>query len=95
MSSKKKSQPIESTDIEGLGTVSAGSLVSHAVFGDGEILALAQWESGEITVNVNFEKYGSKWLDTKYANLSEQQPSPEPTPKADIFQRLFGRKETK
>ena len=95
MSNKKKSQPIEFTDIQGLGAVSAGSLVSHSVFGDGEVLALAQWESGEITVNVNFEKYGSKWLDTKYTDLSEQQPSPEPTPKANIFQRLFGRKETK
>ncbi len=94
MSNKKASFPIESTDLEGIGTVSSGKLISHAIFGDGEIKEIAKWETGEITINVVFENYGSKWLVPEYAKLKEQQPTQTSKHKVSIFKKLFGRNDT-
>jgi hypothetical protein len=94
MSNKKASFPIESTELEGIGTVSSGKLVSHAIFGNGEIKEIAKWETGEITVNVVFDKCGSKWLVPEFAKLKEQQPTQTSKHKVSILKRLFGRNDT-
>ncbi|TDF35464.1 hypothetical protein EYS14_18775 [Alteromonadaceae bacterium M269] len=74
MSAKKQSKLIEQTEIENLGTVKVGRQVSHPVFGNGIVLKIAEWEDGEITLNVIFDKAGSKWLVPELAGLLDQKP---------------------
>ncbi|WP_218398505.1 hypothetical protein [Alteromonas lipotrueae] len=78
----KRSKPIQETEVEGIGVVRAGKLVSHPMFGEGEIIGIAEWESGEITINIEFTNYGSKWLVPEFAKLSEvPEKSKEPSKK--------------
>ena len=74
MSAKKQSKLIEQTEIENLGTVKVGRRVSHPVFGNGVVLKIAEWEDGEITLNVIFDKAGSKWLVPQLSGLLEHKP---------------------
>jgi transcription elongation factor GreA-like protein len=71
MGVKKQSKSIPETEIVGLGLVQVGRIVEHQTFGVGTVVDIALWESGEITVNVDFESAGTKWLSPEYAFFSE------------------------
>ena len=94
MAIKKRSVPIDETEIEGLGIITKGKLVSHPIFGNGKVEGLAQWESGDITINVVFDKIGSKWLVPEFAKLTEQAPQEPLKAKGSFFSRLFKRSGT-
>jgi hypothetical protein len=89
MSIKKQAHPIEETEIPIVGIVRAGKSLEHPIFGVGEIIEIAKWESGEITIGINFKRYGLKWLVPEYANLKELKPAAK---KLGILFRFFGSK---
>jgi len=72
VTSSKKSKIISETDIPNIGIVQAGKLVNHPVFGNGKINEIAKFESGEITINIQFDTGEPKWLVPEFANLQEQ-----------------------
>jgi len=50
------------------GGLKLGQRVRHAKFGDGVVLSL-EGQGANARVQVNFERQGTKWLMTGYANL--------------------------
>ena len=50
------------------GGLKLGQRVRHAKFGDGVVLSL-EGQGATARVQVNFERQGTKWLMTGYANL--------------------------
>jgi hypothetical protein len=88
MGTKKQSHPIDETEIPEVGLVKAGRVLEHPMFGLGEIKEIAQWESGEITVGIEFKNHGLKWLVPEFAKLSEPKQSPK---KPGIISKLFGK----
>ena len=63
------SKSIDELQIQGLGLATIGMRVSHALFGNGVIIDIAEFPDGSHTINVEFEDIGSKWLVPKYAKL--------------------------
>ena len=49
MGIKKRAHPIEETDVPHVGMVRVGRTLEHPVFGLGEVVDIARWESGDIT----------------------------------------------
>ncbi len=84
MGIKKQSHPIDKTEIPDVGIVKAGKLLEHPMFGIGEVKEIAQWESGEVTVGIEFKSHGLKWLVPEFAKLSEPKQS-------DIISKLFNK----
>jgi len=89
MGIKKKSHQIIETEIPVVGLVKAGKILEHPMFGVGEVVEIAQWESGDITICLNFEDHGSKWLAPEYAKLSEPKDAAK---KTGLLSKIFGTK---
>ena len=87
MGMKKQAHSIGETDVPLVGTVRVGRTLEHPVFGVGEVVDIARWESGEITICLEFPKHGSKWLVPEFARLSEPQS---PVKKTGLLSKLFG-----
>lgn len=88
MGIKKRAHPIEETDVPHVGMVRVGRTLEHPVFGLGEVVDIARWESGDITICLDFPKHGSKWLVPEFARLAEPQP---PAKKRGLLSKLFDR----
>ncbi len=71
LSKKKQSKTISEVYLPSVGSVSKGKSLEHPIFGLGKVIDIAQWESGDVTINIEFEKHGSKWLALEHANLAE------------------------
>lgn len=66
---KKQAKSIPETQLPKLGVVKSGTKVKHAIFGKGVIVDIALWDNGEVTIGVQFEEHGLKWLVPEYAGL--------------------------
>lgn len=75
MSAKKRSYPIDEAAIPEVGVVRAGRVLQHPIFGLGEIKQIAQWESGDITIAIDFIHHGLKWLVPEVAMLAVPEES--------------------
>lgn len=71
MNKKKQSRPISEVELPAIGVVSKGKLLEHPMYGLGQLIDIAKWDGGDVTINIEFEKYGAKWLASEHANLSE------------------------
>jgi hypothetical protein len=93
MAKKMDAKEIESIDVEGLGLVQKGMKVEHPMFGLGVVESIFEFiKSGENTIRINFEKYGSKALVPEYAKLTLPKVTMPPQKKAkSFFSKLFKR----
>ena len=89
MGVKKQSHPIDETEIPEVGLVKAGKILEHPMFGLGVVKEIAQWESGDITIGIEFNNHGLKWLVPEFAKLTEPKQASQ---KTGILSRLFGKK---
>ncbi|GAB2529471.1 hypothetical protein [Microbulbifer agarilyticus] len=89
MDKREKSKAIPETEIPRVGMVQPGKSLEHPLFGVGTVLEIAQWDSGDITINVDFQEHGSKWLVPALANLAE--PSTKGG-QGGFLSRLFGKR---
>lgn len=71
MGTKKEPSPLESIEMDGIGTVVRGLKVKHATFGRGVVEDIFAWDSGETLIRVMFKKAGSKALVPEYAKLKK------------------------
>ena len=90
MSIKKQSHPINETELPEVGLDKIGRILEHPMFGLGEIKEIAQWESGDITIGIEFKNHGLKWLVPEFAKLTEPKQS---SKKSGILSRLYGKNE--
>lgn len=88
MAKRKESKSIPETEIPNVGMVQPGKVLEHPLFGVGTVLEIAQWDSGDITISIDFNERGSKWLVPALANLAE--PSNRKG-KSGFISRLFGK----
>ena len=88
MAKKKASKAISETEIPNVGMVQVGKVLEHPLFGVGTVLDIAQWDTGDVTINIDFKDRGSKWLVPTSANLTE--PSIEKF-RGGLISRLFRR----
>ncbi len=71
MTHKLDAKEINSLEIDGVGEVKTGMILEHPMFGIGEVEAIFEFaKSGENSIRLKFEKYGSKALSPEYAKLS-------------------------
>ncbi|MFT6085253.1 MAG: hypothetical protein ACJA11_000478 [Glaciecola sp.] len=86
MAKKMDAKEIESIDVEGLGLVQKGMKVEHPMFGLGVVESIFEFiKSGENTIRINFEKYGSKALVPEYAKLTLPKVTMPPQKKQSPF----------
>ena len=88
MGNKKQSHPIDEIEVPNVGIVKSGMDLEHPMFGLGKVKEVAEWESGEITIGIEFNNHGLKWLVPEFANLTEPKKT---LRKAGIFNKLFGK----
>jgi hypothetical protein len=64
---------LDSLEVAGLGTVTAGLRVSHPSFGPGTVKSIFQWPppcQSQHSIVVSFERIGDKMLVPEYAKLT-------------------------
>ncbi|MCU7810286.1 MAG: hypothetical protein KZQ77_03490 [Candidatus Thiodiazotropha sp. (ex Notomyrtea botanica)] len=71
MKKSLEAKKLKSLEINGIGKVAPGMMLEHPYFGLGEVEEIFVFvSSGENSIRINFNKYGSKALVPEYANLS-------------------------
>ncbi|EMQ2878679.1 TPA: hypothetical protein RI762_001429 [Vibrio cholerae] len=90
MTAKKQSKSISEVTLDNLGTVKRGKVLEHPVFGIGTVIDIAEWASGDITINIDFKENGTKWLVPEFAKLSEPTESG-PSRKVRFFNKVLGK----
>lgn len=87
---KKIPKTVDCLEIESIGLVTPGLKVSHPMFGLGVVEELFEFDTGEKTIRVNFEKFGSKALVPEFGRLTLAPEEPMNKEDASILSKLKG-----